>query len=273
MQTHSELRAHFEIERELAAKLRASSKESRSTLYKDVYDELFRRVPHHPQLTERESGKTRALRAARQARFLLSLTSPKPVVVEVGPGDCATSLEMAAHAGYVYAVDVSTEITAKIIPPANFRLLLSDGCSIDVASGSVDLVFSNQLMEHLHPEDALEQLRNIYRVLRPNGKYFCITPNRLSGPHDVSQHFANVACGFHLREYSLKELLQIFKLAGFSKLQSYIGKDGRFIRVPVWSGLAVEAAVGALHHRVRKRIGKMAPVRLLLGIRLLALKG
>lgn len=273
MQTRSELRAHFEIERELAAKLKSSAKESRSTLYKDVYDELFRRVPHHPQLTERESGKTRALRAARQVKFLLGLTSSRPVVVEVGPGDCATSLAMAVHADYVYAVDVSSEITGKINPPANFRLLLSDGCSIDVTSGSVDLVFSNQLMEHLHPEDALEQLRNIHRVLKPDGKYFCITPNRLSGPHDVSQHFANVACGFHLREYSLKELLEIFKLAGFFKFKIYIGKDGRFVRVPLWSGLAVEAAVGALHHRIRKRIGKMAPVRLLLGIRLLALKG
>jgi hypothetical protein len=31
-------------------------------------------------------------------------------------------------------------------------------------------------MEHLHPEDAFEQLRNIIRALAPGGRYVCITP-------------------------------------------------------------------------------------------------
>jgi SAM-dependent methyltransferase len=263
---------HFEIERELAEKLKTSSKEARRILYKDVYDELFRRVPHHPQLTKRESGAARHYGAARQVRFLLSIATPKPVFLEVGPGDCLTSLEMAKSASQVYAVDVSSEITAQIEAPDNFHLLLSDGSSIDVAAESVDLAFSNQLMEHLHPDDALEQLRNIHRALKRNGEYFCITPNRFSGPHDVSQHFAEVACGFHLREYSLGELLRLFKSAGFSKFHIFVGKDGLYVRVPLTLCRAVEFMVGALPRRVRKRVGKWAPVRLLLGIRLLAVK-
>jgi SAM-dependent methyltransferase len=272
MQTRDQLVAHFEIERKLADKLKTSTREARRTLYKEVYDELFRRVPHHPQLTERESWQARTSRAARQVRFLLSITATEPVFLEVGPGDCLTSLEMAKHADQVYAVDVSREITSNIDPPKNFHLLLSDGCSIDVPPKSVDLVFSNQLMEHLHPEDALVQLRNIHRALKPNGRYLCITPNRLSGPHDVSQHFADVACGLHLREYALTELLQLFNDAGFSKFHTYIGKDGRYIRVPIGLCRTLESIISPLPPRVRKRIGKFAPFRLLLGIRLLALK-
>jgi len=272
MQTREQLVAHFEIERELADKLKISTRETRRTLYKEVYDELFRRVPHHPQLTERDSWQARASRAARQVRFLLSIAASNPVFLEVGPGDCLTSLEMARRADRVYAVDVSEEITSKIEPPENFHLLLSDGCSIALPPGSVDLVFSNQLMEHLHPEDALVQLQNIYRILKPSGKYLCITPNRFSGPHDVSQHFGDVARGLHLREYALRELLPLFRSAGFSKFHVYIGKDGRYIRVPIALCKSMEAVMDALPRAVRKKIGKFAPCRLLLGIRLLALK-
>ena len=61
-------------------------------------------------------------------------------------------------------------------------------------------------MEHLHPDDALEQLQNIYSALVPGGIYLCITPNRLSGPQDVSRDFDMVATGFHLKEYTISEL-------------------------------------------------------------------
>jgi predicted SAM-dependent methyltransferase len=38
-----------------------------------------------------------------------------------------------------------------------------------VRAESVDLAYSNQLMEHLHPDDASEQLANVYRALKPGG--------------------------------------------------------------------------------------------------------
>jgi len=44
-----QLREHYEIERELANRLRNASKEERVRLYASSYDELFLRVAHHPQ--------------------------------------------------------------------------------------------------------------------------------------------------------------------------------------------------------------------------------
>lgn len=267
MQTKAQLREHYEIEQLLAGRLRSASRDERRSLYTEVYDELFRRVPHHPQLTKRISMKKRWAAAVRQAKFLCSIAkSSKPVYLEVGPGDCLTSLVMAEHAEKVYAVDVSTEITNKISAPTNFALILSDGCSVDVPSESVDIAFSNQLMEHLHPEDAVIQLRNIYLALKPGGRYFIITPSRASGPHDVSQHFDNVATGFHLHEYLVDELIAECRSAGFQSFSAYIGKDGHYVRVPVWLVRFTERLVGCLP----KRVAKWAPFRLLLGIRLLA---
>ncbi len=60
------LRRHFEIERELANRLRASSKEDRRTLYGEIYEELFRRVEM--------PGNAEAQRA--QVGLLLELVSP-----------------------------------------------------------------------------------------------------------------------------------------------------------------------------------------------------
>ncbi len=45
------LRAHYEMDRHLASKLREADKSERRQLYTTVYDELFRSVPDHPQIT------------------------------------------------------------------------------------------------------------------------------------------------------------------------------------------------------------------------------
>ena len=56
---------------------------------------------------------------------------------------------------------------------------------------------------------ALEQLQNIHRSLADDWLYICITPNRLDGPHDVSQYFDGVARGFHMKEYTTAALARL----------------------------------------------------------------
>jgi SAM-dependent methyltransferase len=194
------------------------------------------------------------------------------VFLEVGAGDCALSFAVAAFVKQVYAVDVSAEITRAASVPANFKLILSDGCSIDVPEGSVHLAYSNQLMEHLHPDDAFEQLRNIHRALAPGGVYICSTPNRLNGPHDVSRYFSDRAGGFHLREYTTSELSQIFRSAGFSKVGSYIGVKGVFTQVPSGPLALFERTFSVLPHKMGQRLGSLPPFRQLLDIRLAGVK-
>lgn len=123
---------------------------------------------------------------------------------------------MAGTAAKVYAIDVCDAITARSDRPANFELAMSDGTNVPVPAGSVDLAYSNQLMEHMHSDDAASQLGNIARALRPGGRYICLTPHRLQGPCDVSQFFDDdVATGFHLKEYTYAELDRLFYHAGF----------------------------------------------------------
>jgi len=265
------LREHYLIERELADRLRSAPRSERGALYSELYDELFRRVPYHPMLHVGDLQQ-RELDITRPLRLLRSFLTCESVFMEIGAGDCALAMRAASLAKQVYAIDVSEEITRSVAPPGNFKLILSDGCSIPVPEGGIDVAFSNQLMEHLHPEDAGEQLRNIYRSLAPGGAYVCITPNRMYGPHDISKHFDQIATGFHLREYTAREIRKLFVDAGFAEVRFYASARGRFLRCPYWVIAALESTLGALPYPLRKRLAYTKPMRAVLGLWVAAIK-
>lgn len=217
---------HYEVEKELATRLRNSTREERiqQKLYTSIYDEMFRRVPYHTMLEGEKSAAARSEHIAGLVSFLSRYLEPDTVFLEIGAGDCRLSSEIATRVRKVYALDVSEDITKNAELPANAELILSDGVSIPVPANSVDVAYSDQLMEHLHPDDAVEQLGNIYDALAPGGTYVCTTPNRLIGPRDISAGFDDVATGFHLKEYLPTELSELFRQAGFSRrylLQGY----------------------------------------------------
>jgi len=222
--TIRQLTEQYEIEKELSNKLRNATKEERKNLYGKVYDEFYQRVPHHPQLKRKEQPQLQRKKIHKQVRLLSNFFAPDDTFMELGPGDCNLAFELCKHFKKVYAIDVSEEIAKNSQRPTNFELVLSDGISVDIEPQSVDIAYSYQLMEHLHPEDAFEQLQNIYNALVNGGVYICITPHRFMGPHDISKHFDTIATGFHLKEYINIELYSLFKSVGFRKVQSLFGK-------------------------------------------------
>lgn len=270
--SEEQIREHYEVEKQLAQRLYDSTPEARKTLYTAVYDELFRRVPHHPQLNTKTSPHYQAAKTSRELRKLANFLSADSCFMEIGPGDCALSLAIAERVQRVYAIDVSQEITKDLNLPPNFELILSDGSAVPLSPMSVDVAYSNQLMEHLHPDDAFDQLQNIYKVLAPGGIYLCITPNRLNGPHDISRHFDRVATGFHLREYTVTELSNLFKAAGFAKVQVYICVKSMRLFLPTLPISLYESLLGMLPNSLRKHIASIFPLTLLLGIQLVGVK-
>lgn len=266
---------HYVIERELAERLRQAPREARAGLYRRVYDELLRRVPHHPMLQARSSEEERARRAravAHQIAFLGRFFTPRSVFMEIGAGDCMLSMAAARYVERVHAVEVSEEIVRSARCPSNMKLALYDGMGMPVPEASVDVAFSDQLMEHLHPDDAREQIGNIHRSLVPGGIYVFVTPNRFYGPRDISAHFDEVATGLHLREYSAREIRALLREAGFRTVRFYAGARGVFTEVPYWLVAAAETLLARLPYRVRKRIADTPPMRALLGLRVAAVK-
>jgi predicted SAM-dependent methyltransferase len=68
---------------------------------------------------------------------------------------------------------------------------------------SFSLAVSIDVVEHLHPDDAREHVKQVFQLLRPGGRYMIFMPSRLDGPHDITaQEYpdAKRALGFHLNE-------------------------------------------------------------------------
>lgn len=265
-----ELRRQYEFERAFAARLRGASPEERATLYCKAYDELHLAFPDHPLLKTKDEPAFRRYKAWSQMRILQPYLRPGMTFVELGAGDCCASFAAAEAGAEVYAVEVSAEITRGLDPPPNFHLAISNGTNIPLPDASVDLVYSSNLMEHLHPDDAKHQLREVHRVLRPGGTYVLLTPNRIHGPWDVSRYFADSAQGLHLREYSNGELLEELRAAGFRPLGSRRRKLPFLL--PVRPIIWLESALLGLPPPLRRRIGMWRPVHYLLDVCLIARK-
>jgi len=263
------LKRHYDIETALAAELRQAGKAERKDLYRSLYNQLFMSVPDHPQLTMLTNPQAAERETARQLGILRPFLTPSSIVLEVGAGACHLSVELAKHVQQVYAVDVSDEISGKATLPNNCHLILSDGTSIPVDPGSIDIAYSNQLMEHLHPDDALEQLHHIYDALRPSGMYICITPNRLCGPHDVSRTFDDVPRGFHLREYDNRDLSALFRQVGFRRLRIMLSYERNVLpwSVPISPILGFERLLQTVPRRILLRAGLVLMAAKFIGIK------
>jgi SAM-dependent methyltransferase len=246
-----QLREHYELERRLAERLRDAPAGERPLLYARVYDELFRGVPHHPQLRQRDS-RERARRVDRELYFLKGLLREELVFLELGAGDLALSERVAGLVGEVHAVDVASEIAHTGSPAANLHTYLTDGRHLPLPDDSIGLAYSNQLMEHLHPDDAVAQLREIFRVLAPGGCYLCVTPNRLTGPWDISRMFSTTPTGLHLREYTNHELTILFAEAGFESLRAVVPAGAVAREAPLSLFTVPERALQALPGWVRR---------------------
>ena len=268
--THDELRRHYEVEKELAARLRAASTDERRTLYTALYNELLTRVPGHPLLTTNVDPEASAAIVNAQLRMLEPFIRPGSTFLEIGAGDCALSIAMAPRVARVYALEVSEEIVRDVSLPENGELLISNGVDIPLDDHTIDLAYSNQLMEHLHPDDAQAQLESIRAVLKRGAPYVCITPNRLTGPHDISGYFEDVPTGFHLLEYSVGSIRRTFQQAGFDSVRVLVGARGRFTVVPPWPIVALETGLARLGAETRRAVVQRLRLNALLGIRVVA---
>ncbi|MBI5773089.1 MAG: class I SAM-dependent methyltransferase [Verrucomicrobia bacterium] len=219
------IRRHYEVEKELAQRLLHSTRAERTRLFATLYGELFRRVPDHPRLTRRDTPeRSRAAVAGRMALLRGQLSAEK-TFLEFAPGDCRLAFEVCAHVRKVIGVDISDQSSAADRRPDNFELVVYDGYNLGVPDESVDVVFSYQFIEHLHPEDVMPHFEMARRVLRPGGVYVFSTPHAFSGPHDISSCFSDQPECFHFKEWTFTEMAALLRGAGFS--QSRVFRRGR----------------------------------------------
>jgi hypothetical protein len=125
-------------------------------------------------------------------QLLSKLLTRDSAFLEVAATDCSLSLGLADSVRRVYAVARSAVITGARRFPANFHLIAAEGNCIPVPQASIDVAYSNGLVDQLDPEQTCEQLASVQRALTRGGVFICCARNRLLGaggapPHTFSE--------------------------------------------------------------------------------------
>lgn len=224
---------HYKAEKSLAAELKQADREKRKEIYPVMYDKLFQQVPDHPRLQRRKSKRLTLESNRSKFNLVKKFVDKNTVFVEIAAGDCKFAKEMAKHVNYVYGVDISDQTGEDEKFPDNFKLITYDGYNLAMEDESVDVVFSDQLIEHLHSEDTKYHFQLVNRILKQNGLYVFRTPHEFSGPHDVSKYFSDKAEGFHLKEWTYGELVSLLKEINYAKFWCLTGIKSIRFKVPV----------------------------------------
>jgi SAM-dependent methyltransferase len=205
-------------------------------------------------------------RKARQKfRLLKRFLHQYSNVAECGPGNFHLAKVVAKKVNSLALVDVANN-NPKAKLPKNCTFTKGDGVHLPKVLRQLDLVWSAHVVEHIHPDELNEHLVDVRRALVKGGHYAIFTPNRFSGPHDISRRFSNVAEGLHLKEYTVRELRRALKHAGYSKILHYAGGKGIYIRVPAFWPLMLELKLSLCPKFTRRPFTSCLPVRAVLGI-------
>jgi len=266
--TEEQLRRHFKVERELAQRLLQSTRSERSQLFSKLYDELFERVPDHPRLVRRETPEESRESVTRRFTLLEPHLDPGKKFLEFAPGDCRLTYEVSKHVSRAIAADISDQRSPGDTVPENFEFVTYDGYELAIAPGSIDLAFSYQFIEHLHPEDTALHFQQAYEILKPGGLYVFDTPHAFSGPHDISRYFSQSPEGFHLKEWTYNELFRLTRACGFSTCYTYRRRKPKMSNLFNTLVLGIEDSVRIIPKKIRHTLSQ----RLFLGVTMLAVK-
>jgi ubiquinone/menaquinone biosynthesis C-methylase UbiE len=121
-------------------------------------------------------------------------------ILDVACGEGFGAGLLAEKGADVYAADLNVKTLASArfrFPERTIAFLAMDGTSLAFASGTFDIVFSQDTIEHIHNDRGF--LSEIHRVLKSDGYLFLITPRSPV----FTEHPANP---YHVREYDEKTL-------------------------------------------------------------------
>jgi SAM-dependent methyltransferase len=207
--------------------------------------------------------------------------SPTAIVVDLGcsTGYLLEDLRAAQPQATLIGVDlVAAGLRKAHAATPSARLLQVDACDLPIADGSVDVVVSANLLEHVH--DDQRALAEIRRVLRPGARAVIVVP---AGPStfDYYDRFLGHERRYARRELSRKALeagLEVDEDAYIASLlypPFWLVKQGNRLRYGRLEGDALKQHVARDIARTRdsrmgrllRRIEERAGLRLPFGIR------
>jgi SAM-dependent methyltransferase len=148
----------------------------------------------------------RAIIASFLNRIFSERSESKPAILDVGCGTGA-NLELLDEFGVAEGVDVSSDALEFCRQRGLQRVRQGEAEKLPYENGTFDLVTGLDVVEHL--DDDLAGLREMHRVLKPNGRILLFVPAFMflwGVQDDISNH---------RRRYTLNELKERVREAGF----------------------------------------------------------
>lgn len=144
------------------------------------------------------------------------------VVLDIASGSGYGTKMLAENAKHVYGVDVNEQAvnySKKHFGSKNIEYLVGDGIRIPLDDNSVDVVITFETIEHI--EDYKTFIKEVKRVLRPDGIAIVSTPNDIEfaeGNH------------FHLHEFEYEELVGLLK-KDFKNIKPYFQSTWKYVSI------------------------------------------
>lgn len=210
---------HWTLERRLTNELLSSDPEHRWQVFERCYAALYSELRWLNDLTGAASQGSGVDEADDWCRLI---GAPPKRIYEVGSGTGRLVAALADRGYDCTATEITRERGARwTAARQSLRWTDSDGVHLDrfELPDSFDAVISDQVIEHLHPDDLVAHFRGAYAILKRGGRYAFATPHAFEGPFDVSRVFgSDHPQGMHLKEYTYSELRSALRDAGFASI-------------------------------------------------------
>jgi SAM-dependent methyltransferase len=220
--TEEMILAHWELEKRLTKELLACNPENRWEVFERCYSTLYNELWWLNQFIG--TGSTISP-SQRYKDWVYLIGQPPKKIYEVGSGK-GEMITYLASRFECRATEITRERGKKYVSEhSNLSWGISDGVHLDCfeAPNSYDVVISDQVIEHLHPDDLYEHIKGVLSILSSGGRYIFCTPHKQIGPSDISRVFkCDKPMGMHLKEYTYKELKELLERAGFKDIYAVL---------------------------------------------------
>jgi SAM-dependent methyltransferase len=226
---------HWEQERGYAQQILSapSGSDERARAFRDGYDTVLQIIAQRRRATSESLSMGFNPRYVRLVLDLLKRQQRSgvaaPRLFEVGYA-AGRMLAPIAEAGFAIAgIEVSDfmrQLACETLPQRfHDQLFLGDLLRFRLNSPEerFHVVYWNDVFEHLPPNESDAYLRKAFELLAPGGVLVTITPNWHFRPSDITKLFKpprSTAEGFHLREYTLREMASSLRAAGFTRVDT-----------------------------------------------------
>lgn len=224
---------HWELEKQLTQEILNSTPESRWETFEKCYTTLYKELYwlNCPDNYDHEVVDQTSQFSSWQR--LIGPSAKK--IYEIGSGKAELITYLAEQGYECKATEITRERGEKWSNNvSNLTWATSDGVHLEKfePENTYNVVISDQVIEHLHPDDLLDHFRGVFTILAPGGRYIFKTPHSYTGPSDISRVFNKEKPeGMHLREYTFRELFNYLKMSGFRRIYTLTPGSTKVYRI------------------------------------------